>query len=73
MSLGQQIILKARKQATELDYSMEEALADILGGLLFEVDAVLQLEYKSYSLESDVFHKNFNSHVVSFSRQKGKS
>lgn len=55
------IINRARKQAKELDYSFEEALGDVLGGFLYEVDAAL---YPKERLPTDgKFKEYFLNHV----------
>lgn len=40
-TLATMIIDRARQQAEQLDYSFEEALGDVMGSLLYEVDAEL--------------------------------
>jgi type II secretory pathway component PulL len=41
MSVALEIIGRARRNATELDYPLEQALADTITEVLYEVDAAL--------------------------------
>lgn len=64
MSVANEIIRRAREQATDMNYSFEEALGDIMGTLLWEVDAALYTEGDRLPKEEDsLFHLYFTRHV----------
>jgi hypothetical protein len=64
------LIQKAREQAVELDYDFNTALADVLGCLLFEVDAELYgINPKSKECFSQEFKERFFYQINSFYKQ----
>ena len=64
------LIQKAREQAKELDYDFETALADVVGSLIFEVDAELYSENpKLNECNSKAFKERFFYQISSFYSQ----
>lgn len=59
------IIEKAGEQAKELNYTLEEALGDVMGGLLYEVDAVIRHQRKGKlpACKDSAFYIHFISAV----------
>ena len=68
-SIAEQIIDKAVKQAKELNYPFEVALADVYAGLLFEIDAYLYKTDLSESCNTKDFKDRFFEQVQSFYAQ----
>ena len=68
MTIAEMIIQRARIQAAELNYSFEEALGDVYGSILWELDSAL---YPGDRLPEDgLFRQRAMYQINSWFRQR---
>lgn len=60
------IIKKAEEQAKELDYPLAVAFGDIIGGIVYEVDAYLLDTKESRMLTTKEFQERFVEQTIGF-------
>jgi hypothetical protein len=64
--LIEELLKRAEKQAKELDYPLAVALGDILGGLVYDVNAYVSETRESSILETEAFQTRFAAHTLDF-------
>jgi hypothetical protein len=64
--LIEKLLKRAEKQAKELDYPLAVALGDIIGALVYDIDAYLVQEKESRILQTVDFQERFASHAIGF-------